>query len=83
MSFILYSPNINGQIPKTSLYLHGSFKGFCMFFLNHSILLQKLKYYGLQDPAVKLIRDYLSNRFQYVDLDGVTSNCSSVSVGIP
>jgi len=32
--------------------------------VNHDILLQKLKYYGTTDVAFKLLKSYLSNRYQ-------------------
>jgi hypothetical protein len=35
--------------------------------LNHSILITKLRYYGLQTDAANLLRSYLTNREQYVD----------------
>ena len=37
--------------------------------LNHSILLGKLKYYGLTNSALSLFSSYLSNRKQYVEID--------------
>ena len=33
--------------------------------LDHPILLYKLKYYGIQEPALNWIRNYLYNRSQY------------------
>ena len=32
--------------------------------IDHNILLDKLKYYGLDDTAIKLFRSYLTNRYQ-------------------
>ena len=32
--------------------------------VNHDILMQKLKYYGITDVAFKLLKSYLSNRYQ-------------------
>ena len=35
--------------------------------LNHDILLQKLKYYGITGTSVNLLQSYLSERYQYVE----------------
>ncbi len=51
--------------------------------LNHSILLHKLQYYGFCGSAHDLMKSYLSNRKQYVDMDGTTSDCLSISIGVP
>ena len=34
--------------------------------VNHEIFLQKISMYGIQDIALKWLRDYLTNRSQYV-----------------
>ena len=36
--------------------------------IDHNILLDKLKYYGLDDIAIQLFRSYLTNRYQYVQI---------------
>ena len=36
--------------------------------LDHNIFLSKLKFYGLDDKAINLLRSYLSNRDQFVQL---------------
>ena len=36
--------------------------------LRHDILLDKLTYYGITNPARKLIESYLSNRTQFVQI---------------
>ena len=41
--------------------------------LDHVILLSKLKYYGLNDNAIKLLKNYLSDRDQYVQLGNFKS----------
>ena len=36
--------------------------------IDHEILLEKLHYYGIRGVALDLIKSYLSNRYQYVEL---------------
>ena len=45
--------------------------------------MSKLKFYGLQSKALQLLKSYLSDRSQYVQIDNVKSNPHSVSCGIP
>ena len=51
--------------------------------LDHNILLSKLKFYGLDDKAINLLRSYLSNRDQFVQLGNIKSNHHLISRGIP
>ena len=51
--------------------------------VNHSILISKLKHYGLKDPALSWFNSYLSNRSQKVTLNGHTSDSRSISCGVP
>ena len=51
--------------------------------LDHSILLSKLEYYGIRNNALKLFKNYLSNRKQYVVLDTVQSNSVNIVTGVP
>ena len=51
--------------------------------LNYDILLSKLKFYGLQNNASQLLKIYLSDRSQYVQINNVKSNSHTVSCGIP
>ena len=46
--------------------------------VNHSILCEKLNYYGLRGNVNKLIQSYLSNRWQYVSINGFDSDCRNV-----
>ena len=41
--------------------------------LDHTILLQKLKHYGIDGKALHLCESYLTNRSQYVEINGVKS----------
>ena len=51
--------------------------------VDHSILYQKLEYYGIRGNLLQWIRDYLSNRRQYVDYGGNTSAMLPVTCGVP
>ena len=51
--------------------------------LNHNILLQKLTYYGIRNSAITLLRSYLSNRKQYVQIDDVSSSMLSINTCVP
>ena len=42
--------------------------------VDHNILLHKLEHYGIHDVAVEWIRNYLSNRLQFVQFN---DHCSS------
>ena len=42
--------------------------------LDHVILLQKLNYYGIKSVELKLFKDYLQNRTQYVSYDKTNSD---------
>ena len=39
--------------------------------LNHKILLQKLNHYGIRSVTPKWFESYLTNRYQYVEYNGV------------
>ena len=51
--------------------------------LNYLILLSKLKYYGVNGCANKLICCYLSGRSQYVEYNGHKSEERLVTTGVP
>ena len=51
--------------------------------LNHSILLEKLDHYGIRGTALNWFESYLSNRFQYVDLNGHSSSRLLLATGVP
>ena len=51
--------------------------------LNHDILLQKLKYYGITGTSVNLLQSYLIERYQYVEYNGHRSNTLPISTGVP
>ena len=51
--------------------------------LDHTILLQKLKHYGIGGKALNLCESYLSNRTQYVEINGVKSGALPITTGVP
>ena len=53
--------------------------------LDHDILLDKLKFYGLSENAVLLLRNYLSNRKQYISYNNNTSSSdmANINIGVP
>ena len=51
--------------------------------IDHSILLNKLKYYGLKGSTLNLFQSYLSNRKQYTEIEDTTSTILPIQVGVP
>ena len=51
--------------------------------IDHNILLDKLKYYGLDDIAIQLFRSYLTNRYQYVQIENAKSQLLEIKTGVP
>ena len=51
--------------------------------LDHDILLKKLDHYGIRGKWHAWIKSYLSNRKQYVDMNGTLSNTEAITVGVP
>ena len=51
--------------------------------IDHTILLRKLKYYGLGTNAYTLCKNYLENRYQYVQVDDKKSKFLKVNSGVP
>ena len=51
--------------------------------IKHDILLAKLEHYGIRGPALDLLSDYLTSRFQYVTIDGVCSDLLPITIGVP
>ena len=51
--------------------------------VNHEILLYKLEHYGIRDTSLEWFRSYLTDRKQYVYLNGVDSDVNNVTCGVP
>ena len=51
--------------------------------LIYDILLSKLEHYGIQQNALQLLRSYLKDISQYVQLDNVKSRSHAITCGIP
>ena len=51
--------------------------------VNHSILLRKLGHYGIRDTELSWFKSYLSNRKQFVEIDGTESDTKIIKSGVP
>jgi len=51
--------------------------------VNHDILLYKLSYYGIRGHAYQWLKDYLTERTQYIYVNRTVSDARQVSVGVP
>ena len=51
--------------------------------VNHEILCDKLNFYGMHGNINKLIKSYLTNRKQYVSINGFDSEIRDVTCGVP
>ena len=69
----------NGKIPL-AVFLDLS-KAFDTLY--HHILLKKLHHYGVRNNTLKWFSSYLSDRTQYVDINGTKSPLLRVTTGVP
>ena len=51
--------------------------------IDHTILLAKLRYYGIHDTALLLLKSYINNRKQYVEFEDTKSEIIPITVGVP
>ena len=51
--------------------------------VNHDILLLKLEHYSIRDNMLNWFKSYLSNRKQYVFLNGESSEVKDITCGVP
>ena len=51
--------------------------------LDHNILLQKLKFYGITNSSLDWFTSYLENRTQYVEFNNCSSKNTYLSTGVP
>ena len=67
------------------LHTIGIFLDFSKAFdtINHKILLQKLSHYGIRGKALEWFGNYLTERKQYVNINGQDSYQRSISCGVP
>lgn len=72
--------NINSD-KNTALILLDLKKAFDT--VNHNILISKLQHYGIRGTANSLFASFLTNRYQYVSLNGVKSSIKPINCGVP
>ena len=51
--------------------------------IDHIILIDKLKYYGVHGTNLNLFSSYLENRKQYPEIDNIKSNMLQITTGVP
>ena len=51
--------------------------------VNHQILCNKLNYYGFRGKINGLLKSFLSNRKQFVSINGYDSSCLEIKCGVP
>ena len=51
--------------------------------IDHQILFEKFSHYGIDGIALRWFQSYLSNRKQYITLEGIESDKMDISVGVP
>ena len=51
--------------------------------VNHKILLEKLQHYGVRRMPFNWFQSYLTNRKQYVEVNGASSDVLDVMCGVP
>ena len=51
--------------------------------LNHAILMDNLKYYGLNETSLNWFRSYLHDRYQYTEYNGTCSDVINLTTGVP
>ena len=51
--------------------------------VDHNILLAKLDHYGIRGVAINWFSSYLTDRKQYVTINGIDSNLATMQFGVP
>ena len=51
--------------------------------LDHSIMLNKLRHYGIRGVALEWFKNYLQNRVQYVSINNACSDSLPIECGVP
>ena len=72
--------SLDSNIPVDAIYLDFS-KAFDT--VPHNRLIHKLKAYGIEGNLLNWVKDFLSNRTQYVTVNGHSSSSAPVTSGVP
>ena len=72
--------NLDNKLSSLAVYIDFSR---CFDTSNRSILLKKLEAYGITGIPLKLLKSYLTDRFQAVRVNKVTSAFKSINAGVP
>ena len=51
--------------------------------INYNILYLKLEHFHLKNSAIKLIKNYLTNGKQFVQINNISSNATTLTCGVP
>ena len=51
--------------------------------VDHNILISKLEHYGARGTSLRGFESYLSNRQQYVEFNGVSTESCKIKCGVP
>ena len=51
--------------------------------VNHKIVIAKLKHYGVRGLPLRWVESYLTNRTQFVYVNGCNSHSSPINSGVP
>ena len=83
-ALLLLTDKIQRSIDK-GMFCSGIFLDLCKAFdtVNHKILLTKLQYYGIRGVSNDWFASYLSNRRQFVSLNGINSDYQTITCGVP
>ena len=83
-ALLLFSDNVYDTF-NNSEYMLSVLIDFSKAFdtVQHNVLIRKLEYLGIRGMPLELLRSYLSNRDQYVCIDGASSNRLPIKSGVP
>ena len=84
MALIMLVDRISEALEKGE-YVIGVFLDFSKAFdtVDHQILIEKLKLYGINGTEIEWFKDYLHNRTQYVTYNGEKSTSRHITCGVP